>query len=194
MRDAHCAMCYGRTASGSNCLPRPSRVARRASRELPPFFRSPRLHVRHVLVELGALIGREDVAHVGDALLEALLELGAACGHAGRVTALALRASRTVRAVPVAVAPRPIREELLALLALQIGELGLLVSLERDPTEQHALRTTTAAAADAVLLCATRALGARATLGALRTGGGGDREGEGDRRRQRSMSHLRDPR
>src|SRR5215218_9728440 len=177
-----------RNGLGSFCLPRPSRIPHRAlaHRALLPslpaeataraVLRALRLEVCHVLVELDALIGGQDLAYRGDPLLEALLEFGATRGHAGGVAALTPRTGRAVLAIRSVLPARTVRVELLALAALQVGELGLLVGREGDAAEQHALRATAAAAADAILLRATRALGALATIAALGASRGRDRQ------------------
>ena len=59
--------------------------------EPPTVLRTVRLQLGDVLVELRALIGGEDVTHLGDPRVEALLHLGAAGAEAGGVTTLAAR-------------------------------------------------------------------------------------------------------
>jgi hypothetical protein len=79
----------------------------------------------------------------------------------------------------------------LTLAGPEIGQLLLLVGREGDATEEHSVRATTAAAERAILLGALRTRWPVRTIGALGAGRGGQRNSERERRRQRSLVHVR---
>src|SRR3954462_12599078 len=125
-----------------------------------------RLPLGDVLVELCALIRREDLAHRGDALLEPLLHLGATCGEAGGVAALAartrLRSGLAVRRARMVLLP------CLTLAGPEIGQFLLLIGREGDTAEEHALRPAAAAAGGAILLGGLRTSRTVRTIGGRR--------------------------
>src|SRR4051794_29947660 len=85
-----------RTASCTSELLRSLLAGVAALTETSTVLGALRLQISDVLVELGALRRGQDVAHRGDPLLEALLELGATCSHAGGVATLTPRTRRVV--------------------------------------------------------------------------------------------------
>jgi hypothetical protein len=145
------------------------------------------LHLRHVLVELRALFGGEDLAYGGDPLVESLLHLGATSGHASGIAALAA-GTRSRRLVLPACT---IRVEVAARALAELRQLLLLVRRKRDAAEEHALRPAATATEGTVVLRAIGPRGAVLPIHALRAGGGGEGERERQRRRQRLAMHDR---
>src|SRR6185369_5217350 len=147
-------------------------------------LRTMRLQLGDVLVELRALVVRQDVAHLGDTGVEALLHLGAPGAEAGGVTGLATLTLGTLLGVRMVLLPR------LALAGAEVGELLLLVGRERDALEEHPFGAATAATTEAALLLGALRTGGVVGADALCTGRRGQRDDERECRHQRRLVHV----